>query len=57
MINEKNNPKIKFGITEYFHKFISYIESERVFGVQFHPEKSQNNGNKFLEFFLNWKKN
>lgn len=26
-------------------------------GTQFHPEKSQNNGNKFLEFFLNWKKN
>ena len=54
MINKNNNPKIKFGITEYFHKFISYIESERVFGVQFHPEKSQNNGLKFLNNFINY---
>ena len=46
---------------------ISYIENsneipaiiykDNFIGTQFHPEKSQTNGNKFLEFFLNWKKN
>jgi glutamine amidotransferase len=47
---------------------ISYIENNNYeipaiickgnfIGTQFHPEKSQTNGSKFLEFFLNWKKN
>ena len=45
---------------------ISYMGSNKIpaivckgnfIGTQFHPEKSQTNGNKFLEFFLNWKKN
>ena len=33
------------------------ICKDNFIGTQFHPEKSQTNGNKFLEFFLNWKKN
>lgn len=45
---------------------ISYMGSNKIpaivckgnfIGTQFHPEKSQTNGNKFLDFFLNWKKN
>ena len=47
---------------------ISYVENnnyeipaivckDNFIGTQFHPEKSQSNGSKFLEFFLNWKKN
>ena len=33
------------------------IYKDNFIGTQFHPEKSQANGNKLLEFFLNWKKN
>ena len=33
------------------------IYKDNFIGTQFHPEKSQTNGNKLLEFFLNWKKN
>jgi glutamine amidotransferase len=54
MLKKNNNPNIKFGLTEYFTKFISYIEHDRVFGAQFHPEKSQNNGLKFLNNFINY---
>ena len=54
MFTENNNPRIKFGLSEYFTKFISYIECDRVFGAQFHPEKSQNNGLKFLNNFINY---
>jgi glutamine amidotransferase len=54
VLKKNNNPKIKFGLTSYGINFISYIETERIFGVQFHPEKSQNNGLKFLNNFINY---
>jgi glutamine amidotransferase len=37
--------------TEYGIKFASGIKKENILGVQFHPEKSQENGIKLLE---NW---
>lgn len=39
------------GITEYGEKFTSAFEQENIFGAQFHPEKSQSNGLKFLNNF------
>jgi glutamine amidotransferase len=38
--------------TEYGEKFTSVIEQDNVFGVQFHPEKSQAVGLKILENFV-----
>jgi len=42
----------KCATTTYGQKFVSAIETDQVFGTQFHPEKSQKNGLKVLENFL-----
>jgi len=39
--------------TEYGSKVVAYIERDNVFGAQFHPEKSQRFGMKFIENFIN----
>tara|TARA_X000001036_G_scaffold366156_1_gene350848 strand:+ start:755 stop:1315 length:561 start_codon:yes stop_codon:yes gene_type:complete len=38
--------------TEYGNKFCSSIQKENIFGVQFHPEKSQKAGQKLIQNFL-----
>ena len=43
-------------ITEYGIKFASGIQSENVFGVQFHPEKSHRYGMKLLKEFMDLKR-
>lgn len=41
------------GLTDYEgHKFVSVIEKDNVFGVQFHPEKSREDGLQLFENFL-----
>ena len=37
--------------TEYNYSFVSAIHFENIYGVQFHPEKSHNNGEKLLHNF------
>lgn len=39
------------GITEYGCEFIASVQKENIFGVQFHPEKSQKHGLKIIENF------
>ncbi len=39
--------------TEYGEDFISIISKDNIFGVQFHPEKSQKAGKVLLENFVN----
>jgi glutamine amidotransferase len=39
--------------TNYGNNFCSIIEKENIFGVQFHPEKSQKAGQILLKNFLN----
>ena len=41
--------------TQYGTKFASVIWKDNVFGVQFHPEKSQKTGLRILKNFLNLK--
>ena len=41
--------------TNYGKKIVSAVIKDNLLGVQFHPEKSQKKGKKFLEEFLDWK--
>lgn len=41
-------------ICEYGINIVASIQKENIFGVQFHPEKSQNNGLRLLRNFMNY---
>ena len=41
--------------TNYGKKIVSAVIKDNLLGVQFHQEKSQEKGKKFLEEFLDWK--
>lgn len=40
---------------EYGEQFPAAVQKDNIFATQFHPEKSQENGLRVLENFLNWK--
>ena len=42
------------GTTKYGHEFASVIAIDKVFAVQFHPEKSQSDGLQLLRNFVTW---
>ncbi|MCK4500080.1 imidazole glycerol phosphate synthase subunit HisH, partial [Candidatus Babeliales bacterium] len=44
-------------ITDYGVKFVSAVLRDNVFATQFHPEKSQRNGIRLLENFVDWDPN
>jgi glutamine amidotransferase len=47
-----NNPKNQIALTPYCGQFTSIIGHKNIFGVQFHPEKSQKAGLKLLKNFI-----
>lgn len=47
------NKKDIIATVDYGIEIPSFIQRDNVFGAQFHPEKSQKNGIKFLNYFLN----
>ena len=47
----KKNTDYKISSTNYGENFISFIECKKVFGAQFHPEKSHSCGLKLLKNF------
>jgi len=49
---QASEEKIIIGSTEYGINFTSAIEDKNIFGVQFHPEKSGENGLKLLKNFV-----
>ena len=48
---------VEVGLTNYGIDFCSAAARGNIFAVQFHPEKSQRDGLKLLENFVNWQVN
>jgi glutamine amidotransferase len=46
------NSDVVISETDYGNRFVSSVNSNRLFGVQFHPEKSQDYGLKLLKNFV-----
>jgi len=47
-----NNEEDVLSTTDYEYNFVSALEKDNIFGVQFHPEKSHDVGEKMLANFL-----
>ncbi len=51
---KEDNKSCVTGTTKYGIKFTSAIATDKLFAVQFHPEKSQRDGLQLLKNFTNW---
>ena len=47
-----NNQNDVLNETEYDYRFCSAVEKDNIFGVQYHPEKSHDSGERLLKNFL-----
>ncbi|MAI02268.1 MAG: imidazole glycerol phosphate synthase subunit HisH [Rickettsiales bacterium] len=50
----KNNEEV-LATVNYGERMVAAVCKDNILGVQFHPEKSQINGQQFLRQFLDWK--
>jgi glutamine amidotransferase len=48
------DPGVVAGWTDYGGPFAAAVATERIFAVQFHPEKSQGAGKRLLDAFAQW---
>jgi glutamine amidotransferase len=49
---ECRDPSLAIGRTEYAYPFVSAVQKDHIFGVQFHPEKSHAAGERLLRRFV-----
>ena len=48
------DPAVVVGVTDYGGEFAAAVATERIFAVQFHPEKSQWAGKRLLDAYAAW---
>jgi glutamine amidotransferase len=53
-LNQAADPHVVFGSADYGHRFIAAVGFKNVFAMQFHPEKSHNDGLQLLKNFTLW---
>jgi glutamine amidotransferase len=53
-ISADADPSVIYGEANYGHDFIAAVGRDNVFAVQFHPEKSHDDGLKLLKNFTQW---
>ena len=52
---KESKKKLIYGNTVFHENIPAIVIKNNFIGSQFHPEKSQSNGRKFIKYFLDWK--
>ena len=53
-LTSEDKKKLIYGNTFFHENIPAIVLKENFIGSQFHPEKSQSNGRKFIKYFLDW---
>lgn len=52
---QTDDPSVVIATAQYGYEFPCIVQRDNIFGTQFHPEKSQENGLRLLRNFISWR--